>query len=314
MRVANTLSLTVLLCFLCDFVHGLYLSSNDRRYALYLIKFGYLRRSSLRSSNGNSYVNDDTFRNALINFQNYVRIGASGMLDDTTKNMMEKDRCQTKDTAMGRRRRRYVVNGNWSKKHLTYKIVKYSSSVSQSEVDSIIFLAFSVWSDSAGVTFTKKDKGRTDIEIRFDEIAPRLDSHIFGNTLNAKTTIITLNDAIPWSQDFTSGVPNLFQTAAHEIGHVLGLGHTDVVGAMMFPVYDLSVKIFSLHEDDMRGVQDIYSKVDTVSYPGRYIYKKNTNKLNNNFDNFKTQITNSFGNIPDFGNLDIPKDFFENGF
>ncbi|XP_047523270.1 matrix metalloproteinase-19-like [Pieris napi] len=303
------------LACLINISYALYLSSHDTKYAGYLIKYGYLRRSSLRRQGGNTNVNDDDFSNALSNFQNYVQIPASGQLDDATKNMMTRDRCQAKDTSVGRRRRRYTTIGNWPKKHLTYKITQYSSKISQKEVDSIIFLAFSVWSDPSGITVTKRNGGRTDMEVRFDSIAPRADAHIYGNTNSRhKTTVITLNDAIDWSQDFSTGLPNLFQTASHEVGHALGLGHTEVVGAMMYPVYDLGIKIFGLHDDDKRGVEDIYSNVKTVSYPGRFIYKKNRNNLESSFNNFKDTITNSFGPMPDFENVNLPTDFFENGF
>ncbi|KAL6458907.1 hypothetical protein MHYP_G00323790 [Metynnis hypsauchen] len=56
---------------------------------------------------------------------------------------------------------------------------------------------------------------------------------------------------------------SLFLVAAHEFGHALGLDHSNIQDALMFPMYKY-VAEFSLNEDDIEGIQYLYgSKIPT---------------------------------------------------
>ena len=48
--------------------------------------------------------------------------------------------------------------------------------------------------------------------------------------------------------------------AAHEFGHSLGLSHSDVEGALMYPWYQNLNEDSPLDEDDKRGIQYIYGR------------------------------------------------------
>lgn len=52
---------------------------------------------------------------------------------------------------------------------------------------------------------------------------------------------------------------SLFLVAAHEFGHALGLDHSNIREALMYPMY-VYMEDFSLHEDDIEGIHYLYGR------------------------------------------------------
>jgi matrix metalloproteinase-14 (membrane-inserted) len=60
---------------------------------------------------------------------------------------------------------------------------------------------------------------------------------------------------------------NLFQVAAHELGHSLGLGHSSIRDSLMAPFYQRYKPNFKLHRDDVLGIQSLYGEAVATSAP-----------------------------------------------
>ena len=54
----------------------------------------------------------------------------------------------------------------------------------------------------------------------------------------------------------------LLYVAVHEIGHALGLEHSDVKGSIMWPTANRGTP--TLHQDDINGIRSLYGKFDSV--------------------------------------------------
>lgn len=66
---------------------------------------------------------------------------------------------------------------------------------------------------------------------------------------------------------------SLFLVAAHEFGHALGLDHSNVREALMFPMYSY-IENFSLHEDDVEGIQYLYGNFNNNKQPSSKVLMK----------------------------------------
>ena len=162
----------------------------------------------------------------------------------------------------------FNVRSKWEKNRLTWRVTKFpSNDLSEELVIRTMERAFSVWEAHADLKFTETDEGVGDIEIRwetgdhgdgdpFDKSGGTL-AHAFFPRQGRASGDIHFDDDEFWTLGSFSGI-NLTQVAVHEIGHSLGLEHTNVRGAIMFPSYEGYRPELDLARDDIEGIQALY--------------------------------------------------------
>ncbi|XP_043469115.1 matrix metalloproteinase-14 isoform X3 [Leptopilina heterotoma] len=258
-------SLLLLLLVLCAKADNYHSDVSQTRAMRYLSQFGYLPPVNPTSG---GIISEHTMSKAISDFQSFAGLNVTGLLDEETAETMTLPRCGVKDkvgVSSDGRSKRYALQGSrWRVKKLTYKISKYPRLLDKGAVDKEIAKAFSVWSDYTDLTFTPKKSGQVHIEIRFER-GEHGDGDPFdgpGGTLaHAYFPVYGgdahFDEAEHWSINSYRGT-NLFQVAAHEFGHSLGLSHSDIKSALMAPFYRGYDPNFMLDSDDIQGIQALY--------------------------------------------------------
>ncbi|XP_030835726.1 matrix metalloproteinase-17-like [Strongylocentrotus purpuratus] len=173
-----------------------------------------------------------------------------------------------------KRKKRYVLaNSRWEKTDLTWRIdgSRPTPDLEADHVKRIMKNALQFWDDASALTFREQTGSDADIQISFG-VGEHGDTYNFdgpGGTLAhafypTSPPVSIAGDAhFDDSETFSDGSAegtNLLQVAIHEFGHSLGLQHSDVNDAIMYPYYRGYIPDITLDRDDIAGIQALYGE------------------------------------------------------
>ncbi|OMO69525.1 Peptidase M10, metallopeptidase [Corchorus capsularis] len=244
----------------------------------YFHHFGYL------TFEAHYNISDDIFdaplESAILHYQSKLGLQVTGKLDFDTLTQVLSPRCGVPDKQPSptlHATKNYVFfpgKPRWARRipmTLTYGFSPDNMirSLSLSDIKEAFKLAFSTWASVIPVNFVEADDyGFADIKIGFYS-GDHGDGEPFDGVLgilahsfSPESGKFHLDAAETWAVDFevekSSVAVDLESVAVHEIGHLLGLSHSPVKGAVMYPSLKPREKKVELSVDDIQGVQSLY--------------------------------------------------------
>uniref|UniRef100_A0A914VK11 Peptidase metallopeptidase domain-containing protein n=1 Tax=Plectus sambesii TaxID=2011161 RepID=A0A914VK11_9BILA len=256
----------------------------------YMERYGYLSAGS----GSESVRSRSSVESALRRLQRFNGLEVTGVIDEATNKLLAQKRCGVADfqteedlDMMKRRRRRsvsfrsllrrskrYVLHTKlWSSNEVSFRIGNTASSLPMSEVRPIILKALRAWEEVSGLRFVEKSPTESaTIEISFQrrdhgDNQPFKGTEVLAHAFlpddqSRHTGDIHFNDGLTWSKlsYFTpENDVRLLPIAIHEIGHSLGLQHSDVTDSIMRPTHDPEDSPH-LTSDDIEAIQSSYGK------------------------------------------------------
>ncbi|XP_059669598.1 metalloendoproteinase 3-MMP-like [Cornus florida] len=261
----------------------------------YLQKFGYLnyghdhhdssKNRNLKHANNDEF--DDLLESAVRAYQSNYHMKVTGILDSDTIQEMMLPRCGVPDVvkatnAMSSRKMKQSKLFNttpqysffpgmprWppSKTRLTYSFRSSAKVVGIQVLRSVCSRAFRRWQNVSHFTFQEARRGATgDIVIGFHH-GGHGDQYPFdgpGNTLAHAFAPQRGWFHYDADENWSTNPVNMTQVdlesvAVHEIGHILGLGHSYDRNAIMFPSFSPGTIKRNLRADDIEGIRALYS-------------------------------------------------------
>lgn len=239
---------------------------NTRRF---LTRFGYLQTQC-------DCMNKELcacVASALRRFQQTFNLEPTGTLTIETLLLMMQPRCAFPDVPAEKpltsnagppgtnAEDPIAFTGNrWDDFNLRYRLFDGTADISNEW--SLIRAALDRWATVSPLSFSQVSSGSSDLE--FDFRRPSESDYPFDEGGNKDGNTLAhawgpLNGTVEFDDHEDWGSTSLPAVSTHEIGHALGLAHSSVKDATMYPWYDSGQA--SLHEIDVRGIKSLYAPV-----------------------------------------------------
>ncbi|KAF3654742.1 putative metalloendoproteinase 1-like [Capsicum annuum] len=277
----------------------------------YFQHFGYITSSS--SSNFNDDF-DDILESAVKTYQQNFNLNATGVLDAPTIQHIIRPRCGNADVVNGISTMNYGKpppagsptvahysffpgRPRWpaGKTDLTYAFLPANNLTDN--IKSVFSRAFDRWSEVTPLTFTETPSFQSaDIKIGFFA-GDHNDGEPFDGPMGTLAHAFSppagnfhLDGDENWVIDGTPvnegkffsilSAVDLESVAVHEIGHLLGLGHSSVEDSIMYPSLESGTRRVELANDDILGVQELYGSNPNFTGPNTTLTPTQENDTN----------------------------------
>ncbi|KAJ8042924.1 Matrix metalloproteinase-24 [Holothuria leucospilota] len=278
---------SILMFFLSSFAltetapHYRHVTTDDaqEQIKIWLVKYGYLRHSE--------DVTSLEHINAIANMQSFYKLPITGVVGSEEYFIMQQPRCgfpdmvgkgdawnavQVAPRASGRVRR-FSINRErqrWSSNFVTYRFINFTSDLPSSQQSEAVEKAAQKWSAVSGLTISKSSSSTADIDLSFNR-----QTHGDPFSFDGRSGILAhaffpgggLGGDIHFDDDefFTTERINpgavgtdFTYVTLHELGHSLGLDHSNIPEAVMSTTFVATTADIQLHRDDIAGIQFLY--------------------------------------------------------
>lgn len=240
----------------------------------FLNRFGYMAEMEIAEAG----TLDDTTATMLRRYQRHHALPETGVFDDATREMMTTTRCGMKDMNNGIE---FNVACSWNRCNFTFAFDVGTNDIGADAEFQAVRNAFATWASVVNFTFTEVlPTANPDILIGWRP-ANDPDHSMVGGVLahadfppGCSVVTNTLPKPVHFDdQEHTWNIgaaPNTFDVetvALHEIGHILGLAHSNVAGAVMFPTVSSNFTKRALTQDDIDGIRSLYPGCGTPLTP-----------------------------------------------
>lgn len=258
-----------------------------RELKQYLSKFGYLNYNFSKGPKNDDF--DEVLEAAMKKYQANYNLKITGTLDPETLSKMVMPRCGVPDIINGTTRMKNTKANHRHQNHRPKKLhtvshysfipgyprwpagkthLTYWFDLTTTHPTAIppFVRAFDKWTTlTQFFSFEEtSDYEASDIKIGFERGA-----HGDGSSFDGQGGVIAHAFAPTdgrfhcdadelWSIGAIEGYMDLESVALHEIGHLLGLGHSSVEDAIMYPSIPSGV-VKDLHADDIGGIKALYN-------------------------------------------------------